>query len=70
MNQNIQFTLAFWQDEGWFVGRLKEYPAVMSQGENLRELRENIREAYDLLIEEAKASFEVPAQDEEMVMAL
>jgi len=29
------FTLEYWQDEGWFVGRLKEINTVMSQGQTL-----------------------------------
>jgi predicted RNase H-like HicB family nuclease len=43
------FTLEYWRDEGWFVGRLKELPGVFSQGETLAELEENIRDAYQLL---------------------
>lgn len=46
------FTLEYWQDEGWYVGRLKEIPGVFSQGESLQELEENIREAYQLMREE------------------
>ena len=34
------FTLEYWLDEGWYVGRLKEVPGVFSQGETLEELRE------------------------------
>ena len=44
------FTLEYWEDEGWFVGRLKEVPGVFSQGETLEELEENIRDAYDLVL--------------------
>jgi len=46
------FTLEYWVDEGWYVGRLKEVPGVFSQGESLKELKENIRDAYHLMIEE------------------
>ncbi len=46
------FTLEYWQDEGWYVGRLKEIPGVFSQGESLQELEENIREAYQLMRED------------------
>ena len=46
------FTLEYWQDEGWYIGRLKEIPGVFSQGESLQELEENIREAYQLMREE------------------
>lgn len=46
------FTLEYWVDEGWYVGRLKEIPGVFSQGETLLELEENIRDAYRLIVEE------------------
>lgn len=32
------FTLEYWMDEGWYVGRLKEVPGVFSQGETLEEV--------------------------------
>ncbi|OYV17327.1 MAG: hypothetical protein CG438_1370 [Methylococcaceae bacterium NSP1-1] len=46
------FTLEYWQDDGWYVGKLREVPGVFSQGETLEELEENIEDAYKLLIEE------------------
>jgi len=45
------FTLEYWKDDGWYVGRLKEVPGVFSQGETLEELVENIRDAYQLVLE-------------------
>lgn len=47
-----RFTLEYWMDEGWYVGKLKEVPGVFSQGESLVELEENIRDAYRMMIEE------------------
>ncbi len=49
-----QFTLEYWIDEDWYVGRLKEVPGVFSQGETLAELEENIKEAYRLMMEETE----------------
>ncbi|OEU64592.1 MAG: hypothetical protein BA870_04585 [Desulfuromonadales bacterium C00003094] len=46
------FTLEYWVDDGWYVGKLKEIPGVFSQGESLEELEENIRESYQLMIED------------------
>ena len=46
------FTLEYWIDEGWHVGRFKEIPGVFSQGETLPELEENIRDAYQLMMSE------------------
>ena len=45
------FTLEYWIDEGWFVGKVKEIPGVFSQGETLEELEENIQDAYRLMLE-------------------
>ena len=47
-----QFTLEYWVDDNWYVGRLKEVPGVFSQGASMEELEENIRDAYALMLEE------------------
>ncbi len=49
------FTLEYWIDEGWYVGRLKEVPGVFSQGESLEELEENVRDAYQLMLGEEES---------------
>jgi len=46
------FTLEYWQDDSWYVGQLREVPGVFSQGETLAELEENIRDAYELVLED------------------
>ena len=51
-----KFTLEYWTDDGWYVGRLKEMPAVMSQGETLEELQAMIRDAYHLIVGDASSS--------------
>jgi predicted RNase H-like HicB family nuclease len=48
------FTLEYWRDGDWFVGRLKEVPGVFSQGKTLEELEENVRDAYALMLEDEK----------------
>ena len=50
------FTLEYWVDDGWYVGRLKEVPGVFSQGETLQELEENIEEAYRLMMDAEEPS--------------
>jgi len=57
-----RFTLEFWQDGDWYVGRLLEVPGVFSQGETLDELRENIQEAYDLMVVQERPSVPAAAQ--------
>ena len=50
------FTLEYWQDEGWYVGQIREVSGVFSQGETLTELEENIRDAYELVLEDGEKS--------------
>ncbi len=54
------FTLDFWQDEGWYVGKLREVPGVFSQGESLEALKENIQDAYGLMMQE---SIQIPVDN-------
>lgn len=53
--QEKTYTLQYWEDEGWLVGYLQEFPVVMSQGENLEDLIANIRDAYELVCEDAQS---------------
>lgn len=47
-----KFTLEYWKDDIWYVGKLKEVPGIFSQGETLTELQENIRDAYRMMMED------------------
>lgn len=44
-----EFTLDYWMDDGWYVGRLREAPDVFSQGKTFEELQLNIKDALDLM---------------------
>jgi predicted RNase H-like HicB family nuclease len=55
-----QFTLEFWQDEEWYVGRLLEVPGVFSQGETIEELKKNIQDAYQTVMGSEDVSFIPP----------
>ena len=48
------FTLEYWIEDNWYVGRLREVPGVFSQGESIEELKENIRDAYRMVMEEVE----------------
>src|SRR5262245_15581809 len=50
-----QFTLEYWRDGEFYVGRLLEVPGVFSQGETLEELRDNIQDAYDLMVTQERS---------------
>lgn len=54
--------LEFWRDGEFYVGRLLEVPGVFSQGETLEELRENIQDAYDLMVTQERTPAPPDAQ--------
>ena len=54
------FTLEYWIDDDWYIGKLKEIPGVFSQGATLEELEENIQDAYRLMLEDENS---VPKTD-------
>jgi predicted RNase H-like HicB family nuclease len=48
MSQNL--TLIYWKSDKFWLGKLLEYPEIMTQGETVEELEENIKDAYQLMI--------------------
>ena len=54
------FTLDFWMDDGWYIGKLREVPGVFSQGESLEALKVNIQDAYCLMMQE---TMQVPVKE-------
>ena len=60
------FTVEYWKDDGWFVGKLREVPGVFSQGETLKELQENIDDAYHVMLETAAVPAHPGAQTMEL----
>jgi predicted RNase H-like HicB family nuclease len=56
------FTMEYWQDDGWFVGRLRGIPGVFSQGETLADLEANLQEVLQLMLEDEVDA--VPAERE------
>lgn len=62
------FTLEYWIDDNWYIGRLKEVPGVFSQGETLQELEKNIREVYQLMMDEEETLPRTGIQTKELVL--
>ncbi|NKC17147.1 MAG: type II toxin-antitoxin system HicB family antitoxin [Gammaproteobacteria bacterium] len=56
----INFTLDYWLDDGWYIGKLREVPGVFSQGKTLDDLKSNIRDAYALMMQETS---DVPVKE-------
>ena len=41
-----RLTMVYWKGEHFWLGKLLERPEIMTQGETLEELEENLRDAY------------------------
>ena len=41
-----KLTMVYWKDEQFWLGKLLEHPAIMTQGETLEELEENLKDAF------------------------
>jgi len=44
-----KLTLINWKHDGFWLGKLLDHPEIMTQGETLRELEENIKDAFRLM---------------------
>lgn len=60
------FTLEYWRDGEWYVGRLREVPGVFSQGKTLNELEDNIRDAYQLMLDDKLPATPTPVQTKDI----
>lgn len=47
---NKRMTLIYWKGDKFWLGKLLEHPEIMTQGETLKELEENIKDAYRSII--------------------
>ena len=46
-----KFTAVYEQDGEWWIGYVEELPGANTQGRTLEEVRENLKEAVQLIIE-------------------
>lgn len=57
---NAHLKIVYWKGERFWLGRLVDHPQIMSQGESVEELEENLRDAYrELLLEDVPARYEI-----------
>ncbi|ADH86717.1 type II toxin-antitoxin system HicB family antitoxin [Desulfurivibrio alkaliphilus] len=45
-----KLTMIYWRGEHFWLGKLLEYPEIMTQGETLEDLEENLRDAYRMMV--------------------
>jgi predicted RNase H-like HicB family nuclease len=42
--------MIYWKSDKFWLGRLREFPDIMTQGRTLKELEENIRDAWQMMV--------------------
>jgi predicted RNase H-like HicB family nuclease len=60
-----KMTMIYWKSDKFWLGKLKEHPEIMTQGETLKELEENLRDAYEMMVLE-----DVPGEYREKAIAI
>jgi len=45
-----KITMIYWKDGKFWLGKILEHPEIMTQGETLEELEENMKDAYMLMV--------------------
>jgi predicted RNase H-like HicB family nuclease len=62
---SANMTMIYWKGEKFWLGKLKEHPEIMTQGRTLKELEENLKDAYKMIVME-----DVPAEHHEKAIAV
>ncbi len=47
---HTKIKMVYWKGEKFWLGKVLEHPEIMSQGETLEELEENLKDAYKLML--------------------
>ena len=47
-NMDSKITMIYWKGEKFWLGKILEYPEIMTQGESIEELEENLKDALNL----------------------
>ena len=45
-----RLTMVYWRGDRFWLGKLLEYPEIMTQGETLEDLEDNLRDAYRMMV--------------------
>ena len=47
---NTKIKIVYWKGEKFWLGKILEHPEIMSQGKTIKELEENLIDAYKLML--------------------
>lgn len=53
-SNTMKLTLLIWQGQTHLIGQLKEIPGVLTQGQTVAEVKENIQDALALYLEDMR----------------
>jgi predicted RNase H-like HicB family nuclease len=57
---NATLNMVYWRGEHFWLGKLVDHPEIMSQGETLEELEENLRDAWrEMLFDDVPPNYEI-----------
>ena len=59
-----KLTMVYWKGERFWLGKLMEYPGIMTQEETIEELEENIKDTYRYLNPGTRQKQPVPRHTE------
>jgi len=45
-----KITIIYWKGEKIWLGKILEHPEIMTQGESIEELEENLKDAFRLML--------------------
>ncbi|HEX5352821.1 MAG TPA: hypothetical protein VFW60_01950 [Rhodanobacteraceae bacterium] len=52
--------MVYWRGEHFWLGKLVDHPEIMSQGETLEELEENLRDAWrEMLLDDVPPDYQI-----------
>lgn len=46
-------------ESGWYVGQIEEVPAAMSQGETIEDLKDNLLDALNLVLDTGQTPYPI-----------
>jgi predicted RNase H-like HicB family nuclease len=57
---NVTLNMVYGRGEQFWLGKLVDHPAIMSQGETLEELEENLRDAWrEMLLDDVPPDYQI-----------
>ena len=50
ITMQTKIKMVYWKGDKFWLGKILEHPEIMSQGETLEELEDNLKDAYKLML--------------------